>query len=406
MPLVRRTLFARAGAALAMTAAFGLACVAGPAAASAAPPPKEPPFAADLKPKITKMMGDLKVPGAIVYVDVPGRGSWLAAFGSTTSDGGRPMRTDEHMRIGSVTKSLTAEVVLQLVDQGRIKLDDPVSTYMPGVPNGQNMTIRQLLGMTAGPFNYTEDDYFNLTLDKEPKKPWTVNEVIGIGLAHPPYFPPGQGFHYSNTNYEMLGVIAERAGRAPLATLMDRLVLRKLRMSQTSLPAYDDTRIPNPHPRGYMYGTNVEGNAAYNAALAGDKANAQITVGPGTKPTDVTDLPTNGVASAGAISTAADMVVWAKAMGTGSLLKPGTQTARTTFDARGNYGLGMEKAFGGLIGHNGAVPGFQTFVGYQPEKKATVVVLSNLLLAPNTYFGEALPSDGIARLVQESVLPE
>lgn len=99
------------------------------------------------------------------------------------------------------------------------------------------------------------------------------------------------------------------------------------------------------------------------------------------------------------------MVIWAKAMGTGSLLTPATQAARTTFDPRGNYGLGMEKAFGGLIGHNGAVPGFQTFVGYQPEKGATVIVMTNLLLAPNTYFGEALPADGIARLVQQTVLP-
>jgi D-alanyl-D-alanine carboxypeptidase len=404
MSLFRRPFLARAATALVATAALGVAGLAGPAVASAAPP-SEPAFAAELRPKITKLMGDLRVPGAIVYVDVPGKGTWLTAFGSTTSNGGRPMRTDEHMRIGSVTKSLTAEVVLQLVDQRKIGLDDPVAKYLPGVPNGENMTVRQLLGMTAGPFNFTEDEYFNLTLDKDPHKPWTPWEDIGIGLAHPPYFPPGQGFHYSNTNYEMLGVIAERAGKAPLATLMQRLVLRPLRLNQTSLPAYDDTRMPNPHPQGYMFGTNTQGNAAYNAALAGDTANAQITVPPGTAPTDVTDLPTNGVASGGAISTAADMVVWAKAMGTGSLLKPETQRARTTFDPRGNYGLGMEKAFGGLIGHNGAVPGFQTFVGYQPEKKATVVVMANLLIGPNTYFGDALPADGIAKIVQQSVLP-
>ena len=82
-----------------------------------------------------------------------------------------------------------------------------------------------------------------------------------------------------------------------------------------------------------------------------------------------------------------------------------TQAARTTFDPRGNYGLGIEKAFGGLIGHNGAVPGFQTFVGHQPGKGATIIVMANLLLAPNTYFGEALPADNIARLVQQTVLP-
>jgi D-alanyl-D-alanine carboxypeptidase len=366
----------------------------------------DPAFAADLRPKITALMGKLSVPGAIVYVDVPGKGTWLTALGSGSIEGTPAMTTDNHMRIGSVTKSLTAEVILQLVDQGTIGLDDPVTKYLPGVPGGEHITIRELLGMTAGIFNFTEDAYFNLTLDRDPHKPWTPFECVGIGLAHPPYFPPGQGFHYSNTNYEILGVVAERAGKAPLQKLLQDLLLTKLGMTATSLPVYDDTAIPDPHPQGYMYGTNVEGNVAYAAALAGNKAAAQITVAPGTKPTDVTDLPTNGVASGGAISTVADMVIWAKALGTGSLLTPATQAARTTFDPRGNYGLGMEKAFGGLIGHNGAVPGFQTFVGYQPEKGATVIVMTNLLLAPNTYFGEALPADSIARLVQQTILPE
>jgi D-alanyl-D-alanine carboxypeptidase len=408
MTMVRRTLLARTGVALAMASMLAAGCTSGPAAAPPSTPAAaaDPAFAADLRPKITALMGELSVPGAIVYVDVPGKGTWLTALGSGSIEGTPAMTTDNHMRIGSVTKSLTAEVVLQLVDQGTIGLDDPVTKYLPGVPNGEHITIRELLGMTAGLFNYTEDDYFNLTLDKDPHKPWTPFECIGIGLAHPPYFPPGQGFHYSNTNYEILGVVVERAGKAPLQKLMQDLVLTKLGMTATSLPVYDDTAIPDPHPQGYMYGTNVEGNVAYAAALAGNKAAAQITVAPGTKPTDVTDLPTNGVASGGAISTVGDMVRWAKALGTGSLLTPATQAARTTFDPRGNYGLGMEKAFGGLIGHNGAVPGFQTFVGYQPAKGATVIVMTNLLLAPNTYFGEALPADSIARLVQQTLLPE
>ena len=396
----------RLGVALALLGLSLTACTAPPTATVAAPQQAPPPYAAALEPKITALMQQLQIPGALVFVDAPGKGTWRAALGSSAVPGGRPMQLDDHMRIGSVTKTITADVVLQLAGQNRLDLDDPVSKFLPATLNGSAMTVRQLLNMTAGVFNFTEDDYFNLTLDKDPHKPWTPFECIGIGLAHPPYFPPGQGFHYSNTNYEILGVIAERVGKAPLPKLMQDLVFAKLGMGSTSLPAYDDTAIPDPHSQGYMYGTNVEGNVAYNAALAGNKAAAQITVAPGTKPNDVTDLPSNGVASGAAISTVGDMVIWAKALGTGSLLTPATQAARTTFDPRGNYGLGMEKAFGGLIGHNGAVPGFQTFVGYQPEKGATVIVMANLLLAPNTYFGEALPADGIAQLIQQSVLPE
>jgi D-alanyl-D-alanine carboxypeptidase len=262
-----------------------------------------------------------------------------------------------------------------------------------------------VLAMTSGLFNYTEDDYFNTTLDKDPTRPWTAGEVIGIALAHPPYFPPGQGYHYSNTNYEILGVVAEKVGGKPLPALLDEMVLGKLGMSRTSLPAWNDGTLPAPHPQGYMFGTNQEGNAAYNALLAGDKAAAQIAVPPGTRPNDVTDLPTNGQASGGAVSTAKDMAVWAKALATGSLLSPEVQAERVEYGAESGYGLGVQRTPSGLVGHDGAVPGFQSSVYFHPPTGTTIVVLTNLLLAPNTYFVDALPADRITALIQAEVLP-
>lgn len=393
---VRRLAAALVGAVMVLTAST--------ATAHAAPAPA-PDYAAALQPKITELMRQLQIPGASIYVDVPGRGTWQAAFGSTKDRGGRPMSVDDHTKIGSVTKTLTAQVVLQLVDQKKVGLEDPVTRYLPGVPNGDAITVRQLLAMTAGIFNYTEDEYFNTTLDKDPNRPWTAGEVIGIAMAHPPYFPPGQGYHYSNTNYEILGVIAEKATRKPLDVLFDQMVFDRLGMRESSLPAWDDGSLPNPHPQGYMFGTNVEGNAAYNAALAGDKARAQITVAPGTRPRDVTDLPTNGRASGGAVSTSKDMAIWAKALATGSLLSRETQAERVKYGAESGYGLGLQRTGSGLVGHDGAVPGFQTSVYYHPPTGTTIVVLTNLLLAPNTYFPEALPAERITALIQEAVIP-
>lgn len=124
------------------------------------------------------------------------------------------------MRIGSITKTFTATVVLQLVDEHKLGLDDPVSTYLPAVPNGSNITVRQLLNMTSGLFNYTEDDGFNQMWDAQPGWVWADAELLAAAFAHPPYFPPGKGFHYSNTNYELLGMIAAKLGGAPLAELM------------------------------------------------------------------------------------------------------------------------------------------------------------------------------------------
>jgi len=187
-----------------------------------------------------------------------------AALGSSAVPGGRPMQLDDHMRIGSVTKTITADVVLQLAGQNRLDLNDPVSKFLPATLNGSAMTVRQLLNMTAGVFNFTEDDYFNRALDATPQRPWTAAETIDIAMAHPPYFAPGAGFHYSNSNYEMLGVIAEQVGRKPLAALYAELVTTPLGMAQTSLPAWDNTAIPDPHPQGYMFGNNEIGNAAYN----------------------------------------------------------------------------------------------------------------------------------------------
>ena len=365
----------RLGVALAL---FGLsltACTASPTAPVAAPQEAPPPYAAALEPQITALMQQLQIPGALVFVDAPGKGTWRAALGSSAVPGGRPMQLDDHMRIGSVTKTITADVVLQLVGQNRLDLDDPVSKFLPATLNGSAMTVRQLLA-----------------------------ETIDIAMAHPPYFAPGAGFHYSNSNYEMLGVIAEQVGRKPLAALYAELVTTPLGMAQTSLPAWDDTAMPDPHPQGYMFGNNEIGNAAYNAALAGDKAKAQITVAPGTQPNDVTLLPVNGQASGGAISTLGDMAIWAKALGIGQLLTPQLQTERTQYGAGSGYGLGLQRTPSGLVGHDGAVPGFQSSVYFHPPTGTSIVVLTNLLLAPNTYFPEALPAERITQLVQQAVI--
>jgi CubicO group peptidase (beta-lactamase class C family) len=131
---------------------------------------------------------------------------------------------------------------------------------------------------------------------------------------------------------------------------------------------------------------------------------AQITVADGTQPNDVTLLPVNGQASGGAISTLGDMAIWAKALGAGQLLTPQLQTERTQYGAESGYGLGLQRTPSGLVGHDGAVPGFQSSVYFHPPTGTSIVVLTNLLLAPNTYFPEALPAERITQLVQQAVI--
>lgn len=299
----------------------------------------------------------------------------------------RPMRRDDHMRIGSITKTFTGTAVLQLVDEGKVKLDNPISDYLPGVPNGAAITVRQLMQMRSGRYNYSDDAAFNESLDKNPQRVWTVPELLAVAFAKPPYFAPGKDFHYSNTNTILEGRLVEVVTGKSLGPELERRIFKPLRMTGTSLPVLDNAAIAPPHPRGYMFGTNVGSNPpACDAATAGRH--------------DVTQAsPSWTWAAGGAISTLADLKIWARALAKGTLLSPATQAQRLQAlpmapPAPFAYGLNVAN-LGGIIGHDGALPGFQSFVGYVPARDATIVVLANLY-PDNTCKG---PADEIVKLV-------
>jgi D-alanyl-D-alanine carboxypeptidase len=133
----------------------------------------DPPYAAKLRKLLLQQLRDNRVPGALVYVDHPQLGTWSTTLGSSNLTGA-PLDIASHMRIGSVTKTLTATAVLQLVDMGLVDLDEPIDAYLPGVvPNGGAITVRQLLNMTAGLFNNTEDLSLNEALDADPLQVFT-----------------------------------------------------------------------------------------------------------------------------------------------------------------------------------------------------------------------------------------
>lgn len=133
-----------------------------PAAAVAAADPAADPFprltpavAAELDGAIRGVMEKAKVPGVLVSLSAPGKGEYVRAFGVADKATGAPMATDLYMRMGSETKTFTVTALLQLVDDGLVGLDDPIGTYVPGVPNGDRITLRELAGMRSGLFNYS-----------------------------------------------------------------------------------------------------------------------------------------------------------------------------------------------------------------------------------------------------------
>jgi len=377
------------GRAVATLAAVGLLALAACAEPALAPPPAGPDvpaYAATLQPELEQLAEDMLVTGAAVQVRSAELGDWTTTIGTRTFRGTEPVQVGDHVRIGSVTKTWTGTVVLQLVDEGLLRLDDPVSTYRPDVPNGQNITIEQLLTMRSGLGNYSTAPELNQLQDTAPGTVFPPEELIAIGLAMPPKFAPGAGFHYSNTNTALLGRIVEQLTGNPLGAEIQLRILDRLGMAESSFPA-TSAGLPDPHPQGYTYGTNVE--TIDSNVLSAEK---QAAARDGTlAPLDVTNSNPSWAWAAGAgISTTADLIGYAEKLVGGGLLSPTMQKARLDsvlpIDPANpqspGYGLALAR-FGPFYGHTGELPGFNTFAGHDPERKITVVVWTSLAPSPD-----------------------
>lgn len=287
----------------------------------------------------------------LARVSERGRTVWKGAAGTADLSTGAPVDADGLFRIGSVTKTFVSTVVLQLVAEGRLRLDDPVEKLLPGaVPNGRNITLRQLLNHTSGLFNYTEDDLFNYEADPVRLQQWletgrftqyTPQQLVAVANAHPPYFAPGQGWHYSNTNYLVVGQIVERVTGHSWQQEVDRRIVRRLGLTHTSMPDHSTT-IPGPHAHGYY----------------------DLPAGPA----DVTEVDPSMAGAAGAgISTTADLTTFVTALIGGRLLPRPllAEMMAVTPQSGQEYGLGLQRVStpcGPVWGHAGGIPGYNTFV--------------------------------------------
>lgn len=324
---------------------------------------------------------DLLTPGAVVLLRTPDR-QLEFTYGNRSRDDSDPVGLQDHIRIGSITKTWTGTVILQLVEEGRLKLDDPVSKFRDDVPNGEKITIEQLLNMRSGLYNYSESYELNLALDETPERVWTPEELVGIALPLPVYFPPGEDFHYSNTNTVLLGLIAEDLEDKPLEEIIQERILDRLGMDDSAFPPSETTALAAPHPQGYMFMDNV-------LTIASTKLPADLIAAAEAgelEPNDVTDASSSWCWAAGqGTSTAGDLAVWGKALAEGGVL--GKEMQKIRMDSlrsadpdnpdSAQYGLAIAK-FGELYGHTGELPGFNSFMGYDPGNDLTLVVWTNL----------------------------
>jgi len=234
---------------------------------------------------------------------------------------------------------------------------DKLESFVPGIPNGKQITVQQLLAMTSGIYDYVNDPDLTVRETADPLLAFSLSDVLDIIGQHEPVFAPGTDAMYDNSNYYLLGAIIEKVTGNPLNRVVKSQVLDPLGLNQTSYPTTPG--IPAPFSRGYFYQPNLglRDVTASNPAFAG---------------------------GAGAmISTLGDLKIWAKALATGALLKPATQALRLktkplvqTPKITLSYGLGITDV-NGFLGHDGAIVGYGSVVLYLPSRRATIVILGN-----------------------------
>lgn len=346
---------------------------------------------AALQAAVESAAQEMRVPGAMVVLQTP-QGDFTASVGTTELDASTPPQPDTHFRIASNTKTLTAALIVLLAQDGKLAFTDPISTYVPDVPNGADITIADLLTMRSGLFNYTSATELADTMDADPSRAWTPQEVLAIAFSRPPNFAPGAEYEYCNTNYALLGLAAEQVTGEPLQKLLQDRLFEPLGLTATSVPAIDDTSIPAPYSHGYMYGPSV-------FALRDDPYPADISAGAeaGTlRPIDYTDQNSSyATAAGGAISTADDLTTWIRALVSGKVFDAdfhqqwlASLQAEDPAQPEGQqYGYGISyqrfSPTGSMYYHGGELPGFNSFIGYDPENEVSLVIWTNLTLSPD-----------------------
>src|SRR5215218_8940156 len=189
-------------------------------------------------------------PGALVVVRTP-TGIRRAASGFASLKPTARLRPTDRFRIASVTKTFVATLALQLVAQQGLSLDDTVERWLPGTaPNGGSITIRELLNHTSGLFDYDDDQAWVSARISDPGREWSPRELIAIATSHPPLFPPGEGWSYSNTNYVLVGLVIEAATHKSLADNLQVRVFKPLGLRSTSYPS--GTTIGDRFAHGYL----------------------------------------------------------------------------------------------------------------------------------------------------------
>jgi D-alanyl-D-alanine carboxypeptidase len=295
-----------------------------------------------------------------------------------------------YLRIGSNTKTFVAATVLQLVGEGKMKLDEPIGTYLPGVVkgpdyDGANITVRNVLGHTSGIPDYTE--FMDSDTSKVPTRTYTAEELLKPALRNKAAFPVGKRRQYSNTNYIIAGMLVTKVTGKPVGRAVTERIIDRIGLERTYWPEPGDTNVRKPRMEGYI------------APPGGQLKNA-------------TEMDPSISGAAGmVVSTPRDLNRYFAAL-VGGTLVPAAQLKemRTTIESPDEepntvFGLGLDKitlSCGALWGHGGDIHGYETRGGVTADGREVTVAVNALpgaIIAEQESM-EAMTKDAMTKAMQ------
>jgi CubicO group peptidase (beta-lactamase class C family) len=298
------------------------------------------------------------VPGAAVIVDADDD-SWVSLTGVSDVESAAPIASRDRFSYRSITKSMVVTVILQFAAANLLKLDDPVAKWVPGVPGGDRITLRELAGMRSGLPNYSATEAYRAAVKADPAHTFTDTELLGFAFTEQPHFIPGAQYEYSHTNTVVLGLVIQAISGEDWAEAVAEHVTGPLHLTSVSYPGGGG--IPSPAASGYLIGGGMPAKVQHPVA--------------------------SRYGAAGGLSgSLVDLDRWGQALGSGELLTPELQKARTdaassTADDPGSpdydsYGLGIGE-IDGWWGHTGYGLGFSALVMNDSGRKRTIAILLN-----------------------------
>lgn len=321
--------------------------------------------------KLNELHAGADWPGATVGFVLADGSSASVSVGHADVENKIPLKPTDRMLAGSIGKTFVSAATLQLVQEGKLNLDDRIERYFgreqwfERLPNAKTITVRMLMNHTSGIPEHVLNQRFIADLKKDPDRVWTPEELIAYVLDSPPLFPAGAGWSYADTNYILVGMIFERITKKNLYQEVNRRLLKPLKLANT-IPS-DRRSIP-----GVITGYSRPGSPfGFEGRVITD---GKFVINPQMEWT-----------GGGFASTAEDLARWAKALYEGRAFgKPYLDQMLQAIEAKtgkgDKYGLGVQvrqSEWGASYGHGGWFPGYLSEMEYFPDHKFAVAIQFN-----------------------------